>query len=170
MFKKVILRQIMTREKNNIIYSIINFPKKKSNKRKIEQKRDPTKGKFRIYLNNEPLFNIGPLDQGYWPDGIYTAPSEEAMVYDIQKLKELGYNTIRKHVKTEPFRYYYYCDKIGMVLWQDMPSGNIDGTGSWDASRMDGGSDTSRTQESKDNYYREWGEIMYYEELNGSQR
>jgi beta-galactosidase/beta-glucuronidase len=96
--------------------------------RKIESKRDSKTGKLRIYLNNNPLFNIGPLDQGYWPDGIYTAPSDEAMVYDIQKLKELGYNTIRKHVKTEPFRYYYYCDKIGMVLWQDMPSGNVDGS------------------------------------------
>jgi hypothetical protein len=128
--------------------------------RKIESKRDSKTGKLRIYLNNNPLFNIGPLDQGYWPDGIYTAPSDEAMVYDIQKLKELGYNTIRKHVKTEPFRYYYYCDKIGMVLWQDMPSGNVDGSGSWDSSTMNGGTDTVRTQESKDNYYREWGEII----------
>ena len=82
------------------------------------------------------------------------------MVYDIQKLKDLGFNTIRKHVKTEFFRYYYYCDKLGMLVWQDMPSGNIDGSGSWDSSKMDGGVDHKRTQESKDNYYKEWGEII----------
>ena len=127
--------------------------------RKIESKKDKN-GKLRIFLNNKPLFNMGPLDQGFWPDGLYTPPSEEAMVYDIQKLKELGFNTIRKHVKTEPFRYYYECDKIGMVIWQDMPSGNVDGTGSWDDTHIDGGKDTVRTQESKDNYYKEWGEII----------
>ena len=99
--------------------------------RKIESKKDKI-GKLRIFLNNKPLFNMGPLDQGFWPDGLYTPPSEEAMVYDIQKLKDLGFNAIRKHVKVEPFRYYYECDKIGMVVWQDMPSGNVDGSGSWD--------------------------------------
>ena len=133
-------------------------------KKNIEEKSSKTeedkKGKLRIFLNNKPLFNMGPLDQGFWPDGLYTPPSEEAMVYDIQKLKEFGFNTIRKHVKTEPFRYYYECDKIGMVIWQDMPSGNVDGTGSWDDTHIDGGKDTVRTQESKDNYYKEWGEII----------
>ena len=127
--------------------------------RVVESKRD-SRNKLRIFLNNKPIFNIGPLDQGYWPDGLYTPPSEEAMVYDIQKLKDLGFNTIRKHVKTEFFRYYYYCDKMGMMVWQDMPSGNVDGSGSWDAGSMNGGSDTKRTQESKDNYYKEWGEII----------
>jgi len=127
--------------------------------RKIESKKDKI-GKLRIFLNNKPLFNMGPLDQGFWPDGLYTPPSEEAMVYDIQKLKDLGFNAIRKHVKVEPFRYYYECDKIGMVVWQDMPSGNVDGSGSWDSTHMDGGTDTVRTQESKDNYYKEWGEII----------
>ena len=128
--------------------------------RKIESKPD-SNGILRIFLNNKPLFNMGPLDQGYWPDGIYTPPSEEAMLYDINQLKSLGFNTIRKHVKTEFFRYYYHCDKIGMVVWQDMPSGNVgSGGGSWDSSHMDGGTDTQRTQESKDNYYKEWGEII----------
>ena len=127
--------------------------------RKIESKRDSI-GKLRIFLNNKPLFNIGPLDQGFWPDGLYSPPSEEAMIYDIQKLKDLGFNTIRKHLKTEPFRYYYHCDKIGMLVWQDMPCGNVDDSGAWDNSHMNGGRDNVRTQESKDTYYKEWGEII----------
>ena len=127
--------------------------------RKIEMKGDSS-NKQRIFLNDKPLFNMGALDQGYWPDGLYTPPSEEAMLYDIQKMKDLGFNTLRKHVKIESFRYYYQCDKIGMLVWQDMPSGNVDGTGSWDDTRMDGGKDTERTQKSKDNYYEEWGEII----------
>ena len=131
-----------------------------TNIRKVESKKD-SKGILRIFLNNKPLFNLGPLDQGYWPDGIYTPPSEEAMIFDIQQLKNLGFNTIRKHVKTEFFRYYYQCDKIGMLVWQDMPSGDTgSGSGSWDPSHMDGGEDTKRTQQSKDNYYKEWGEII----------
>ena len=127
--------------------------------RKIEMKNDSS-NKQRIFLNDKPLFNMGALDQGYWPDGLYTPPSEEAMLYDIQKMKDLGFNTLRKHVKIESFRYYYQCDKIGMIIWQDMPSGNVDGTGSWDDTHIDGGKDTVRTQESKDNYYKEWGEII----------
>ena len=127
--------------------------------RKIESRKDSL-GILRIFLNNKPIFNMGPLDQGFWPDGLYTPPSEEAMIFDIQKLKDLGFNTIRKHVKTEFFRYYYQCDKLGMLVWQDMPSGNVDGSGSWDAWNMDGGKDTQRTQKSKDNYYKEWGEII----------
>ena len=126
--------------------------------RKIEKKKDSS-GYFRIFLNNEPLFNMGTLDQGYWPDGLYTPPSEEAMIYDIQKLKDLGFNTIRKHIKVEPFRYYYQCDKIGMLLWQDMPSGDLGGN-DWDPYHIDGGTDKSRSQESKDNYYKEWEEII----------
>ena len=126
--------------------------------RKIE-KRNDSSGYFRIYLNDKPLFNMGTLDQGYWPDGLYTPPSEEAMVYDIQKLKDLGFNTIRKHIKVEPFRYYYQCDKIGMLLWQDMPSGDLGGN-QWDWENMDGGTDKDRSQQSKDNYYKEWGEII----------
>ena len=127
--------------------------------RKIESRKDKN-GILRIFLNDKPLFNMGPLDQGYWPDGIYTPPSVEAMIYDIKMLKDLGFNTIRKHVKTEPFLYYYECDKIGMVVWQDMPSGNVDGSGEWNQDDIDGGRDTVRTQESKDNYYKEWEGII----------
>ena len=81
-------------------------------------------GHARIALNNKILFNFGPLDQGYWPDGIYTAPSDEALKFDIQYAKKLGFNMIRKHVKVEPARWYYWADKIGMLVWQDMPNMN----------------------------------------------
>jgi beta-galactosidase/beta-glucuronidase len=80
------------------------------------------KGRTRLMLNGEPIFEIGTLDQGFWPDGIYTAPSDTAMRYDIETTKKLGFNMIRKHVKVEPDRWYYYCDKLGMIVWQDMPS------------------------------------------------
>jgi len=76
-----------------------------------------------IELNNKSIFQYGTLDQGYWPDGLYTAPTDEALRYDIEITKELGFNLIRKHVKIEPARWYYYCDKIGMLVWQDMPNG-----------------------------------------------
>ncbi len=76
-----------------------------------------------IQLNNKNIFQYGTLDQGYWPDGLYTAPTDEALRYDIEITKELGFNMIRKHVKVEPARWYYYCDKIGILVWQDMPNG-----------------------------------------------
>lgn len=82
-----------------------------------------TNGILRFFLNNEPVFFNGLLDQGYWPEGLLTAPSDEALKYDILKTKELGYNTIRKHIKIEPERFYYHCDKVGMIVWQDMPNG-----------------------------------------------
>ena len=78
----------------------------------------------RIFLNNEFVFQIGPLDQGWWPDGLYTAPSDEALKYDIEVTKKLGFNMARKHVKVEPERWYYWCDKLGLLVWQDMPSGD----------------------------------------------
>ena len=81
-----------------------------------------TKGLKKIFLNNEFLFQMGPLDQGYWPDGIYTAPSDEALRWDIEQMKEFGYNMVRKHIKIEPQRWYYWCDKLGLLVWQDMPS------------------------------------------------
>ena len=77
----------------------------------------------RLCLNNQPLFQFGPLDQGYWPDGLYTPPTDEAMRQDIELVKGLGCNMLRKHVKVEPARYYNYCDKIGLIVWQDMPNG-----------------------------------------------
>ncbi|MDF2588932.1 MAG: hypothetical protein K0S41_2773 [Anaerocolumna sp.] len=90
--------------------------------RKFEIKNDKD-GFARIFLNNEPYFQNGVLDQGYWPDGLYTAPSDEAMIFDIQKAKELGFNMIRKHIKIEPLRWYYHCDRLGMIVWQDMVNG-----------------------------------------------
>ncbi|MBR4067618.1 MAG: glycoside hydrolase family 2 [Clostridia bacterium] len=77
----------------------------------------------RLLLNGKPYFHNGLLDQGYWPDGLYTAPSDEALIFDIQQMKDLGFNMLRKHIKVEPMRWYYHCDRIGMLVWQDMPSG-----------------------------------------------
>lgn len=80
-------------------------------------------GVKRLFLNGRPYFHNGLLDQGYWPDGLYTAPSDEAMVYDIQLAKDMGFNMLRKHIKVEPLRWYYHCDRLGMLVWQDMPCG-----------------------------------------------
>jgi beta-galactosidase/beta-glucuronidase len=91
--------------------------------RKIALGKDE-KGTLRLCLNNKPLFQYGPLDQGWWPDGLYTAPTDEALKYDIEVTKELGMNMARKHVKVEPDRWYYWCDKLGLLVWQDMPSGD----------------------------------------------
>lgn len=80
-------------------------------------------GYNRICLNGQPIFQYGTLDQGWWPDGLLTPPSAEAMLWDMVQLKEMGFNTIRKHIKVEPATYYYYADSLGIMLWQDMPSG-----------------------------------------------
>ena len=85
-----------------------------------------SKGILRFFMNNKPFFFNGILDQGYWPESLLTNPTDEALKYDIIKLKELGFNTIRKHIKVEPDRFYYHCDKIGMIVWQDMPNGGGD--------------------------------------------
>lgn len=82
-----------------------------------------TRGIPRLYLNNKPYFFNGVLDQGYWPESLYTAPSDEAMIFDIQSMKNLGFNMIRKHLKIEPMRWYYHCDRLGMIVWQDMVNG-----------------------------------------------
>jgi hypothetical protein len=79
-------------------------------------------GVQRLLLNGKPLFQVGPLDQGWWPDGLLTPPSDEAMKYDLEVLKKVGYNMLRKHIKVEPSRYYYHCDTMGLLVWQDMPS------------------------------------------------
>jgi beta-galactosidase/beta-glucuronidase len=91
--------------------------------RKISIGKDD-KGIMRIFLNNKPLFMVGPLDQGFWPDGIYTAPTDEALRYDIEMTRKLGFNMARKHVKVEPDRWYYWADRLGLLVWQDMPSGD----------------------------------------------
>ncbi|PHN05689.1 glycoside hydrolase family 2 protein [Flavilitoribacter nigricans] len=91
--------------------------------RKISLGQGPN-GYTRIMLNNQPVFQFGLLDQGWWPDGLYTAPTEEALMYDVEMTKAFGFNLLRKHVKVEPASYYYNCDKMGMLIWQDMPNGN----------------------------------------------
>lgn len=90
--------------------------------RKYETKKDK-RGIFRFFLNNKPYFHNGLLDQGYWPEGLYTAPTDAALVYDIKKTKEMGYNMLRKHAKVEPARWYYHCDRLGVLVWQDMVNG-----------------------------------------------
>ena len=90
--------------------------------RKCSVEADET-GVRRLYLNNRPYFHNGLLDQGYWSDGLYTAPSDEALLYDIQTAKAMGFNMLRKHMKVEPDRWYYHCDRLGMLVWQDMPCG-----------------------------------------------
>ena len=91
--------------------------------RKISLMKD-AKGVNRIALNNQPIFQVGPLDQGFWPEGLYTAPTDEALKYDVEITKKLGFNMTRKHVKVEPDRWYYWCDRAGLLVWQDMPSGD----------------------------------------------
>lgn len=125
--------------------------------RKISVGKDKS-GIKRMYLNDKPLFQYGPLDQGWWPDGLYTAPTDEALLFDIQKTKDWGFNMIRKHVKVEPARWYYHCDKEGILVWQDMPSGDMGN--SWAPHTYNGGTDKQRTPESVANYYQEWKEIM----------
>ncbi len=83
-------------------------------------------GLMRLFLNGRPYFHTGVLDQGYWPDGLYTAPSDAAMVNDIEQMKRMGFNMLRKHIKIEPLRWYYHCDRLGMLVWQDMPNGGGD--------------------------------------------
>ena len=114
----------------------------------------------RMALNGAPLFQYGPLDQGWWPDGLYTAPTDEALRYDIVKTKDLGFNMIRKHIKVEPARWYYFCDQLGMLVWQDMPSIADNSKNRWDVSDYDRGSDWIIPEEWQANYYKEWTEIM----------
>lgn len=125
--------------------------------RKYSSKRDAN-GIVRMQLNNKDLFQFGPLDQGWWPDGLYTAPSDEALVYDIQKTKDFGFNMIRKHIKVEPARWYTHCDRIGLIVWQDMPSG--DKNFEWQNRKYFDGTEPKRSAESEATYRKEWKEIM----------
>ena len=125
--------------------------------RKFSTKRDAD-GIVRLQLNNKDLFQFGPLDQGWWPDGLYTAPSYEAMVYDVDKTKDWGFNMIRKHIKVEPATWYTYCDRKGIIVWQDMPSG--DNGPEWQNRRYFDGIEKQRSPESEATYRREWKEIM----------
>jgi beta-galactosidase/beta-glucuronidase len=127
--------------------------------RKISMQPD-LRGIQRMTLNNEFVFQYGPLDQGWWPDGLYTAPTDEALLFDIAQTKEMGFNMIRKHVKVEPARWYYHCDKLGMLVWQDMPSGDMGND--WDPSPgiLGRATDRERTPESENYYKHEWKAIM----------
>jgi len=93
--------------------------------RKVSVAKDD-KGADRIFLNNKPCYNLGVLDQGFWPEGLYTAPTDEALAFDIKAIKAMGFNTIRKHIKVEPARWYYWADKLGVLVWQDMVNPNED--------------------------------------------
>jgi len=118
-------------------------------------------GHKRMTLNGAPIFMYGPLDQGWWPDGLFTAPTDEALLSDVILTKELGFNTIRKHIKVEPARWYYHCDQQGIIVWQDMPCLALyQNKGEWGRNNIGGGSDSPATREEKNRYYKEWAEIM----------
>ena len=138
-------------------------------------KESVPQGSLRLALNNEILFQFGPLDQGWWPDGLYTAPSDQALRFDIEKTKEWGFNMIRKHIKVEPARWYYWCDVLGIMVWQDMPciadhsktnnASRPEGVGDaqrnvWALNSFRGGTDCDVPEYWKKNFYKEWGEII----------
>lgn len=119
--------------------------------RKLSLGKDD-KGITRLMLNDKFLFQLGTLDQGFWPDGLYTAPTDAALRYDLEVTKRLGFNLVRKHVKVEPARWYYHADRLGLLVWQDMPSG--------DAHIRRNGDDLVRSRESAENFDREWSAII----------
>ncbi|MBQ7691715.1 MAG: beta-galactosidase [Muribaculaceae bacterium] len=127
--------------------------------REFGTRRD-AEGHMRFTLNGNDIFQFGLLDQGWWPDGLYTAPSPEALRYDIDQTKQWGYNLIRKHVKVEPELWYAHCDHVGIIVWQDMPSGDYSTSPEWQREAYYRGPQNKRSQESIDNYYREWGDII----------
>ncbi len=115
-------------------------------------------GYTRLMLNDKPVFQFGTLDQGWWPEGLLTPPSDAAMLYDMVKLKDMGFNMLRKHIKVEPSRYYYHADTMGMLLWQDMPSG-FAGPGPSHVA-ADSKEDWVRPAESAKQFETEWKSIM----------
>lgn len=117
-------------------------------------------GHQRMLLNGEEVFHYGPLDQGWWPDGLYTAPTDEALLFDIQKTHEMGFNMIRKHVKVEPARWYYHADRLGMLVWQDMPSGDLGNRWEIRPGVIRKGVNKERTAASEKIFRTEWTEII----------
>jgi beta-galactosidase/beta-glucuronidase len=117
-------------------------------------------GNQRMELNGNQLFHYGPLDQGWWPEGLFTAPSDEALAFDIVKTKEMGFNMIRKHVKIEPARWYYHCDRLGIMVWQDMPSGDTGNRWEQKPGIIGKGTERLRTPESEFIFKKEWKSIM----------
>ena len=144
--------------------------------RKISIVKDKSLNAYhRMARNNDPLFQFGPLDQGWWPDGLYTAPTDEALKFDVVKTKELGFNMIRKHIKVEPARWYYWCDVYGMLVWQDMPCIADHSrkqfpardkevvevsAAKWSHDSFLGGTYCDIPLEWKSNFYREWTNII----------
>lgn len=127
--------------------------------RKISLAADKN-GIQRMMLNDKFVFQYGPLDQGWWPDGLYTAPTDEALKYDIVKTKDMGFNMIRKHIKVEPARWYYYCDQMGMLVWQDMPSGDLGNHWEPRPGVLGRATDKDRSSESEQYYRTEWNQII----------
>ncbi len=136
--------------------------------RKFSVVRDG-RGIKRLALNNKPIYQFGPLDQGWWPDGLYTAPSDEALRFDILKIKDFGFNMVRKHVKVESARWYMHCDRLGVIVWQDMPSGDfrtiLNGRISpplpeWNQRSRFKKAEYVRSEESEACFRREWRDII----------
>ena len=117
-------------------------------------------GHQRMLLNGVEVFHYGPLDQGWWPDGLYTATTDEALLFDIQKTREMGFNMIRKHVKVEPARWYYHADRLGMLVWQDMPSGDLGNRWEVRPGIIRKGVNRERTAASEKIFTTEWTEII----------
>ncbi|MCR5560887.1 MAG: beta-galactosidase [Bacteroidales bacterium] len=120
-------------------------------------------GHLRMALNGKVLFQFGPLDQGWWPDGLYTAPTDEALAFDIVKTKEYGFNMIRKHIKVEPARWYWHCDRLGILVWQDMPcTADYEKREDWaqGADVYDAGNSDQLCAEARENFVEEWKEIL----------
>src|SRR5690606_16727378 len=116
----------------------------------------------RMYLNDEFVFHYGPVDQGWWPDGLHTPPTDEALKFDVVKTKEMGFNMIRKHIKVEPARWYRHCDSLGTLVWQDMPRGDLGGN-AWDMQPGKGSKgihDKDRTPESEAIHKNEWRDFL----------
>ena len=117
-------------------------------------------GYWRLQLNNKDYFQFGPLDQGYWPDGIMTAPTDEALAYDLEKTKEWGFNMVRKHMKVEPARWYWHCDRLGLLVWQDMPSTFRTDEGDWVTHTWYRDHNCSQDPTLEKNFKAEWKEII----------
>lgn len=127
--------------------------------RKISMAPDE-KGIQRMLLNNKFVFQFGPLDQGWWPDGLYTAPTDAALLYDLTQTKAMGFNMIRKHVKVEPARWYHYADSLGILVWQDMPSGDLGNHWENRPGVLGRATDQKRDDISENIYRTEWKAIM----------
>ena len=127
--------------------------------RKISYGKDQA-GYMRLQLNNKDLFQFGPLDQGYWPDGLMTAPTDEALKYDLEKTKDWGFNMVRKHMKVEPARWYWHCDSLGLLVWQDMPSTFRTDEGDWNTGGWFREHSCSQDPTLEKNFKAEWKEII----------